>query len=84
MDFDEIETLVFVGEGSYTMYDEAGKIDFAMEKDGAGYVLKITPSEDCITKSVKIIANDGYVAEDGDTVILGKSPVTVRLKRQNQ
>lgn len=82
MEFDELEAYIFVGEGSYTMYDEVGKIDFAMEKDGEGYVLKIIPSEDCITKSVKITANDGYVAEGGDVAALDRDIVTVRLIKQ--
>ena len=53
-----------------------------MTKDGAGYRLDIAPSEDCITKSVKIIANDGYAVSGEPTVALEGKPVAVYLKKQ--
>ena len=81
-EFDELDVRVFVGEGKYTMYDEVGSIDFTMTKDGAGYRLDIAPSEDCITKSVKIIANDGYAVSGEPTVALEGKPVAVYLKKQ--
>ncbi len=81
-EFDELDVRVFAGEGKYTMYDEVGSIDFTMTKDGAGYRLNIAPSEDCITKSVKIIANDGYAVSGEPTVALEGKPVAVYLKKQ--
>ncbi|MCM1306523.1 MAG: hypothetical protein NC037_03270 [Bacteroides sp.] len=78
--FDEIELRVFVGEGKYTMHDEQGSIAFDMQKDGDGYILKITPSADSTTKSITVTANDGYTP-DVDTVPLNGEPVTVYLKK---
>ena len=80
-EFDEIEVRVFVGEGAYTMYDEVGSIAFDMRKDGDGYILTLTPSDDCKTKSVTVTPDGGYAPVGGETVVLNGYPVTVSLKK---
>lgn len=83
-EFDELDVRVYVGEGKYTMYDEVGKIDFVLSKDGAGYDLAIYPSEDCKTKTVTIVANDGYAVAGSAEIALDGSAVHVGLvKREN-
>lgn len=53
-EFDDLEIRVFPGENKYTMYDEAGEIEFELAEDGGNYVLHIRPSEDIKTKRLTV------------------------------
>ncbi len=53
-EFDDLEIRVFPGENEYTMYDETGKIDFVLSKDGERYILGIDPSADIKTERLLV------------------------------
>lgn len=53
--FDALEVRVYKGSGSYTMYDEKGKIEFAVEDKDGKCSLSVKPSADCETKKIKVV-----------------------------
>ena len=81
-EFDEIEVRVFVGEGTYTMYDEEGSIEFKLKKSESVYELSITPSEGCITKMVKIIPNAGWKVDGEDKLYLIGEGQTIQIVKE--
>lgn len=84
--FDELEVRVFAGENSYTMFDEQGSIDFDLKKAENGYTLTVTPSEDCITKRIKVVLmsaqgeGEDYTVKVDGTDIETKNEVSVECK----
>ena len=59
MSFETLEVKLYEGEGSYTLYDEVGSLSFAMRKEGDGYALTLSPSDDCTVKKLTLIASRG-------------------------
>ena len=53
--FDALEVRVYNGKGSYTMFDEAGSIDFSVETNGKVTRFNIKPSSDCKTETIKVV-----------------------------
>lgn len=51
-DFKHLTLKIFPGENTFTMYDEIGNIAFDMQKTEDGYVLSVTPSDDCKTEKL--------------------------------
>ena len=45
------------------------------------HVLTITPSADCVTKSVTVKVSKGWKVDGGDTVTLNGEPVTVNIRQ---
>lgn len=66
--FDSLEIRIYPGENTYTMYDEQGKIDFSLRRDGDAFVLDIIPDNDIKTEHLKVVfcSSDAYVASDGE------------------
>lgn len=54
--FNSLEVRFYAGNGTYRMYDEKGYIDFAVTAEGDKMNISIEPSEDCVTKEIKITA----------------------------
>ncbi|MDE7372928.1 MAG: hypothetical protein K2N18_02585, partial [Clostridia bacterium] len=94
-DFDELEIRVFPGENEYTMYDEQGSITFNLEKTPEGYALHVAPSDDVITKKLKIVmmahvqdeikytlSCDGAVSDTDNEITIDCKPATVLFKRE--
>lgn len=55
-DFTALEVLFYAGNGTYRMYDEKGYIDFVVSTEEDKMNISIEPSEDCVTKEIKITA----------------------------
>lgn len=55
-DFKSLEVFFYAGNGAYRMYDEKGYIDFSVTTEGDKMNISIEPSEDCVTKEIKITA----------------------------
>lgn len=72
-DFTALEVCIYAGEGTYRMYDEKGYIDFAVTTSGDKMNITIEPSQDCVTKKIKITglgAASYDVSHDGTIQII--------------
>ena len=78
-DFDELEVRVFAGENKYTLFDKQGSIDFDLKQSENGYTLTVTPSEDCVTKTVTIIPNAGFKVDGNEKISLDGTSKTVQI-----
>ncbi len=79
MKFDRLEVRVFVGDCEYTMYDEIGRIDFSMKKDGEAYTLEIIPDGDCETETVTVVPDRGWAVDGDAKIVIDGNPVAVKL-----
>ncbi|MEG2273804.1 MAG: glycoside hydrolase family 31 protein, partial [Clostridia bacterium] len=73
--FDEIEVKVYLGNNSYTMYDETGSINFQISTNGENATFDIKPSLNCKTKHIKVLFCDikgADIAVNGKPMTRGK------------
>ncbi len=76
--FYELEAIVCMGEGGYTLYDEQGSIRFELKKSGENkYTLTAVPSEDCAVERIRFIPMGGYEVIGEPSVELGGNSVAV-------
>lgn len=81
--FDNLNVRIYLGENSFTAYDEQGEIDFDMSKNGSGaYTVEISPSDDIVTKKLSLDlvgVKSAKVAIDGkETSIEGLKNIDCR------
>lgn len=78
--FDELEVLVFKGDGKYILLDEKGSVEFAVRTEGERVVFSIKPSSDCVTKTIKVRFCDLKSPEIVAKNAIGKDADSVTVK----
>lgn len=88
LEFRSLKVRFYLGNSSYTMYDENSHIDFKMEKDDEKVSITIIPSENTATKEIEIEPHnfkDYNIEESKLKVILNDNkPKIVVFYKQRQ
>ncbi len=79
MSFESVEARVFEGEGSYTLYGERGSLAFEMKRTEGGYELRVSPSEDCPVRSLKLKLQRGHFENGDSEMSIDVKPATLEI-----